>query len=135
MRRIMLKSKIHRAHVTDANLEYEGSISIDAQLCDAAQLIPFEKVDVYNCTNGSRFSTYVIPGNPGEITINGAAAWLARKGDQVILASYVDMDEEECKKHKPQLVYVDSKNRIQNVQNKRLSPKAHSLPTRIRNAS
>jgi len=74
----MLKSKIHRAVVTDADLNYEGSISIDPKLCEAADLVEFEKVDVYNCDNGNRFHTYVIWGKPGEICINGAAAHLAQ---------------------------------------------------------
>ena len=80
MKRTMLKSKIHRAVVTDADLNYEGSISIDPKLCEAADLVEFEKVDIYNCDNGNRFHTYVIWGKSGEICINGAAAHLAQPG-------------------------------------------------------
>src|SRR5207253_782006 len=107
----MLKSKIHRATVTDANLRYEGSISIDPKLCDAAKLLPFERVDIYNCNNGSRFSTYVIYGKDGEICINGAAARLACPGDIVIIASFAGFDEVECHKHKPLQIHVDGENR------------------------
>lgn len=111
----MLKSKIHRATVTDANLEYEGSISIDPKLCDAARLLPFERVEIYNCNNGERFATYVIHGKPGEICLNGAAARRVHKGDLVIIASYADMDQEEAVQHKPQLVMVDRDNGIKKV--------------------
>jgi aspartate 1-decarboxylase len=111
----MLKSKIHRATVTDANLEYEGSVSIDPKLCDAARLLPFERVEIYNCNNGERFATYVIHGKPGEICLNGAAARRVHKGDLVIIASYVDMDYEEAVGHKPQLVMVDKDNGIKKL--------------------
>ena len=110
MRRTMLKSKIHRATVTDANLNYEGSVSIDRRLCDSARLLPFEKVEIYNCNNGNRFSTYVIHGNNGEICLNGAAARLVHKGDVVIIASYAEYEEPEALTHKPTLVYVDKEN-------------------------
>ena len=112
MNRIMLKSKIHRATVTDANLNYEGSISIDPVLCSGADLLPFEKVDIYNCNNGERFSTYIILGKPGEICLNGAAARLVQRGDVVIIASYVDLNEVECHNHKPKLTYVNHKNQV-----------------------
>jgi aspartate 1-decarboxylase len=110
MKITMLKSKIHRAHVTDANLEYEGSISIDPVLCEAARLRPYEKVEIYNCNNGERFSTYVIYGRPGEICLNGAAARLVQKRDVVIIASYCEMDAQETEMFKPSLVYVDEAN-------------------------
>lgn len=113
----MLKSKIHRATVTDANLEYEGSVSIDPKLCDAARLLPFERVEIYNCNNGERFATYVIHGKEGEICLNGAAARRVHKGDLVIIASYVEMDPEEAASHKPQLVMVDRANGIQKIHN------------------
>lgn len=106
----MLKSKIHRATVTDANLEYEGSISIDPKLCELARLHQFEKVEIYNCNNGARFSTYIIYGKHGEICLNGAAARCVHKGDLVIIASYIGLEENEVSQHKPQLVFVDSKN-------------------------
>lgn len=106
----MLKSKIHRATVTDANLNYEGSISICPKLCDAARLRPFEKVEIYNCNNGQRFSTYVILGEQGDICLNGAAARLVHSGDLVIIASYVQMSEEEAAAHSPSLIFVNEKN-------------------------
>jgi len=113
----MLKSKIHRATVTDANLNYEGSISIDPQLCEAAHLTPFERVEIYNCNNGERFATYVIYGKPGEICLNGAAARLVHKGDLVIIASYGDMEQAEAFSHKPQLVMVNPDNTIKKIHN------------------
>ena len=113
MRRTLLKSKIHRATVTEANLSYEGSISIDPKLCDAARLLPFEKVEIYNCNNGERFATYVIYGKDGEICLNGAAARLVHKGDLVIIANYAEFDEDEIPAHKPALIFVDDHNRPQ----------------------
>ena len=110
MRVTMLKSKIHRATVTDANLNYEGSVSIDPALCEAARLIPFERVEIYNCNNGERFATYVIYGKPGEICLNGAAARRVHKGDLVIIAAYCDMEQSEAFTHKPQLVMIDPAN-------------------------
>ncbi len=115
MKRSMLKSKIHRATVTDADLEYEGSISIDPALCGAADLVEFEKVDVYNCDNGNRFHTYVIWGEAGEICINGAAARLAQPGDRVIIASYIEVDEGDVDSFSPKLVLVDQKNGISSL--------------------
>jgi len=115
MRIQMLKSKIHRATVTDADLNYEGSISIDPVLIEAARLREFEMVDIYNCNNGARFSTYVIPGGSGEICLNGAAARLVHHGDLVIIACYASFDEAEAATHKPSLVFVDEKNRIKQV--------------------
>lgn len=112
MRLTLLKSKIHRATVTDANLNYEGSVSIDPVLCEAARLLPFEKVEIYNCNNGERFATYVIYGKPGEVCLNGAAARLVHKGDLVIIASYADMEQSEAAEYKPHLVMVGEGNRI-----------------------
>ena len=112
MKRTLLKSKIHRATVTDADLNYEGSISIDKSLCAKADLIEFEKVDIYNVTNGERFSTYVIFGKKGDICLNGAAARKVQKGDVVIIASFSDYSEKECKNHKPTIILVDKKNKI-----------------------
>ena len=117
MRVTLLKSKIHRATVTDADLNYEGSISIDPKLCEAARLIPFERVEIYNCSNGERFATYVIHGKPGEICLNGAAARRVHKGDLVIIAAYADFEQEEAFAHKPQLVMVDAKNEIKQIHN------------------
>ena len=113
MQRTLLKSKIHRATVTDANLQYRGSVTIDPLLMEAADLLEFERVEIYNVTNGERFATYAIPGAPGkgEIVINGAAAHKAGAGDIVILASYAVYEEAEARGHRPSLVYVDEKNR------------------------
>lgn len=113
MIRTLLKSKIHRATVTDANLNYAGSISLDPALIEAADLVEFERVEIYNCNNGSRFATYVIVGGPGEVCLNGAAARLVQPGDLVIIASYANYDATEVKGHKPKLIYVDDKNSIQ----------------------
>lgn len=112
MKRTLLKSKIHRAVVTGAYLNYEGSIAIDPQLCRAADLKEFEKVDIYNVNNGERFSTYIIFGSEGEISLNGAAARMVQIGDLVILASYAEYDEKELKNHKPKIVLVGEKNKI-----------------------
>ncbi len=106
--RTMLKSKIHRATVTDANLNYEGSVSIDTKLIEAVEN---EKVEIYNCNNGERFATYVIPGKTGEICLNGAAARKAQPGDLVIIASYIQVNDDLCHSHKPQLVFVDAENK------------------------
>jgi aspartate 1-decarboxylase len=106
----MLKCKIHRATVTGADLNYEGSISIDPKLCDLAGLRPFEQVDIYNCNNGERFTTYVIHGVSGQICLNGAAARKVHAGDVVIIASYGSYSEVEAAEHKPRLVRVNSKN-------------------------
>ncbi|MGH7288564.1 MAG: aspartate 1-decarboxylase [Myxococcota bacterium] len=113
MIRTMLKSKIHRATVTEANLEYEGSVSIDRTLMDAADLLPYEQVQIYDCANGSRLTTYVLPGEPdsGEICINGAAAHLVKPGDIVIIASYVQLDDVECRGWEARRVFVDPANR------------------------
>lgn len=107
----MLKCKIHRATVTGADLSYEGSISIDPQLCDLAGLRPFEQVDIYNCNNGERFTTYVIYGEPSQICLNGAAARKVHKGDIVIICAYAGYSEEEAAHHKPKLVRVNAENK------------------------
>ncbi len=114
MLRTMLKSKIHRATVTDADLHYEGSVTVDRTLMDAADLIDFEQVHIYDIDNGNRFTTYVIPGEPGSgvICLNGAAARMVSKGDLVIIACYSTYDEKELAGFKPKLVYVDKDNRI-----------------------
>ncbi len=117
MQRIMLKSKIHKARVTDADLDYEGSVAIDESLLETAGILPYEKVEIYNITNGNRFQTYAIVAlrGSGEICINGAAAHLATKGDTVIIASYAQMAEDEARSHNPVLVYVDENNSIKDV--------------------
>lgn len=116
MRRTMMKGKIHRATVTDSNLDYEGSITIDSHLLDKANIIPYEQVDIYNVTSGERFTTYAIKGekDSGVICINGAAAHKARKGDIIIIATYASFDEKELEQFKPAKVYVDGSNRIKN---------------------
>jgi len=113
MIRTLLKSKIHRATVTEANLEYEGSVTIDTDLMEAADLLPYEQVDIYDCTNGNRLSTYVIPGDAGsgEICINGAAAHLVKPLDLVIIASYVQVPDAECQGWDAKRVFVDEANR------------------------
>jgi aspartate 1-decarboxylase len=113
MRRRLLKSKIHRATVTEADLHYPGSITIDLDLMEAADIVEHEQVDVYNVTNGERFTTYAIPGEPGSgvICINGAAAHRAAEGDLVIVASYADYEPEELPEHEPRIVLVDERNR------------------------
>lgn len=108
----MLKGKIHRATVTEADLNYEGSVSIDPALIEAAGLLIHEKVDIYNCNNGSRFSTYVIEGKSGQICLNGAAARHVQPGDLVIICSYCGLSLEEARRHEPKVVFVDEKNRI-----------------------
>ncbi|MAV65361.1 MAG: aspartate 1-decarboxylase [Candidatus Marinimicrobia bacterium] len=109
-----LKSKIHRACVTDADINYVGSVSIDKDLMEAANLIQYEKVQVLNITNGSRLTTYVIESNKncGEICINGAAAHLVNPGDLVIIVSYCNIKHTELKNHKPKIVHVNKKNEI-----------------------
>jgi len=113
--RIMLKSKIHRARVTQCNVDYEGSISIDVELMREADILPYERVQVLNINNGARFSTYAIEGKEGEICLNGAAARLVAKGDIVIILSYCHVDEVELYHYTPKLVYVDSQNNITEV--------------------
>ena len=110
----MLKSKIHRATVTDANLDYEGSIALDPILMKEADLIEFEKVHVLDVTNGNRLETYLIKGkeNSGEVCVNGAAAHLVNINDLVIIASYCSLNEEELINFKPTIILVDEKNQI-----------------------
>jgi len=118
MRRAILKSKIHRARVTEANLNYEGSITIDKALMEAANIANFEKVSIWNIENGERFETYAVEGerDSGEICLNGAAARLVHVGDRVIIASFCELEEHEIAKHNPKLVLVDeSTNRIKAI--------------------
>ncbi|MCI3920322.1 aspartate 1-decarboxylase [Paenibacillus sp. TRM 82003] len=114
MFRTMMKSKIHRAVVTEANLNYVGSITIDEELMEAADLLPNERVQVVNNTNGARLETYVITGPRGEGTIclNGAAARLVQPGDVVIIISYAMMTEEQARDYKPKVVLIEGANRI-----------------------
>lgn len=118
MQRNMLKSKIHRAFVTDADIGYEGSITIDRALMEAADLVPYEEVHVWDITNGSRITTYVIEGEhcSGTIAINGAAAHLMKRGDRVIIGSFVTCDEDEIQDHVARKVFVDDENHVQNIE-------------------
>ncbi len=113
MIREYLRAKIHNATVTEADIEYVGSLTLDRDLMDAADLRPFERVDVYNVTGGERFSTYIIEGPraSGKVCINGAAAHRARPGDRIIIAAYCRLQEHEFASFVPRLVFVDQKNR------------------------
>jgi aspartate 1-decarboxylase len=106
----MLKSKLHRATVTDANLDYMGSISLDARLMELADIVEHEQVAVLDIDNGARFETYAIAGGPGEVCLNGAAARLVLPGDKVIVLTYADYEESELDDHVPRVVHVDSSN-------------------------
>jgi aspartate 1-decarboxylase len=110
MRRRMMKSKIHRATVTDANLEYIGSISLDPELMRLADIREYEQVAVLDIDNGARFETYAIVGGPGEVCLNGAAARLVHRGDKVIVITYADYEEAELEGFVPGIVHVDSSN-------------------------
>ena len=113
----MLKGKIHRATVVQAELDYVGSITVDPDLMEAAGIVEYEKVQIVDVENGSRFETYTIAGEPGSgmICLNGAAARMVQKGDHIILMAYCDMTPEEAKEHQPKVVFVDEKNRIRKV--------------------
>lgn len=124
----VLYSKIHRATVSNADLEYEGSISIDKILINEAQLFINQKVDIYNCNNGARFSTYVIEGNKGEICLNGAAARHVQKGDKIIIVAYASIDIKEAQNHKPTVVFVDEKNRVKELR-KQKKPEKRATKT------
>ena len=117
MQRVMLKSKIHRATVTDCDLHYVGSITVDPDLLEAADILEHEQVHVVDVDNGARFETYTIPGTrgSGEVVINGAAARLVHRGDTVIVISYASYDESELDRYQPRVVHVDRGNRILDV--------------------
>jgi aspartate 1-decarboxylase len=119
MQRIMLKSKLHRVHVTHSELHYEGSCAIDEELLEAANICEYEQISIYNVTNGQRFTTYAIRAerHSGIISVNGAAAHRAHPQDIIIIASFANYDEAELKTYSPQLVYVDNHNRIQSQRN------------------
>jgi aspartate 1-decarboxylase len=126
----IFKSKIHRATVTHADLEYEGSVTIDADLLEAANILPYEAVHIWNVTRGTRLVTYALEGPPGSgaVCINGAAAHLNKPGDLVILATYADMTPEEARSYKPVVVRVDHKNRaLDNRSEERPGPILNSL--------
>ena len=111
MRRRMMKSKIHRATVTDANLDYVGSISLDPELMRLSDIREYEQVAVLDIDNGARFETYAIVGAPGEVCLNGAAARLVQRGDKVIVITYADYEDAELRSFEPRVVHVDSHNR------------------------
>jgi aspartate 1-decarboxylase len=111
MRRRMMKSKIHRATVTGADLNYVGSVSLDTALMAAADIREWEQVQILDIDNGARFETYAIPGEPGEVCLNGAAARLVQPGDKVIVITYADYDEAELEAFEPTVVHVDTANR------------------------
>jgi aspartate 1-decarboxylase len=117
MRRIMLESKIHKVRVTETDLNYEGSLTLDESLMEAAGVAPFEQVHVYNISNGERFVTYLIKGqrDTGVVAVNGAAAHKAKKGDELIVAFYGCLEEEKIGFFSPKIILVDDKNRIKQV--------------------
>jgi aspartate 1-decarboxylase len=117
MNRVMLRAKLHRATVTEADLHYEGSCGIDAALLEAADMKEFEKIELYNVNNGERFSTYIIPAPPGSgaISLNGAAARKAHVGDLLIICTFAPMSEEECRTYKPRVVLLGEGNRIEQI--------------------
>lgn len=117
MHRHMMKSKIHRATVTEACLDYEGSLTVDRNLLDAAVMVPYEMVKVYNVNNGERFETYVIPGEPGSgvLCLNGAAARKGQKGDLLIIVTSAWLSDQEVAEHHPVAVLVDEKNRVKTL--------------------
>ncbi len=119
MRRIMMKSKLHRVHVTHSEPDYEGSVAIDGKLLDAADIREYERIEVYNLKNGERFSTYAIRAEAGTgiVSVNGAAAHKADPGDIVIICAYAEYEERELVNFKPRLVYVDANNRITHTRN------------------
>lgn len=123
----MFKSKIHRATITQAELYYEGSLTVDAELMKAADLLEYEKISVVNVNNGERFETYLIPGPAGSgvICLNGAAARKGAVGDEVILISYASMSEEEARMHRPTVVHVDKRNRVVETSHEQLAGKAY----------
>ncbi len=114
MRRSMLKSKIHRARVTHADVSYEGSITLDSNLLEAADILPYEEVHVWNVTRGARLRTYAIAGEPGSgvVCLNGAAAHQAQPGDLLIVATFIEMDDAAARLHRPKIILVDDRNRI-----------------------
>ncbi|RFP08488.1 MULTISPECIES: aspartate 1-decarboxylase [unclassified Duganella] len=117
MQRVMLRSKLHRVTVTQADLNYEGSCGIDQDLLDAADIWVNEKIELYNVNNGERFATYAIPGlrGTGEISLNGAAARRAQLGDLLIICTYAPMSEDQARDYKPKVVFVDDKNKIKGM--------------------
>lgn len=114
-KRCFLSAKIHGATITEANLEYRGSLSIDTTLMKTVGILPYEQVDVYNMDNGERLTTYAIPGAPGQICLNGAAAHKGEVGQRVIIATYMWLDENETRTSKPRVVIADDKNGVDEI--------------------
>src|SRR5262245_12758667 len=114
MTRLMFKSKIHRATVTAADLDYEGSLTVDADLLAAADILPYEEIHVWNVTRGTRLTTYAMAGPPGSgtVCVNGAGAHLVRPGDLIIVATFAPMDDTAARRHRPTVVQVDEHNRV-----------------------
>ncbi len=114
MRRDMLRAKVHRIKVTERDIEYEGSLSLDSELMHAADMLPFERIDVYDVDNGNRFSTYLIEGRPGsgDCCVNGAAARLVELGDKLIIAAFCSLEESEVRRHQPKLILIGEDNKI-----------------------
>ena len=127
MFRTMMKSKVHRATVTGADLNYVGSITLDPALMELADLMEHEQVAVLDIDNGARFETYVIRGGPGDVVLNGAAARLVQPGDRVIVISYAQYDEAELEKYEPKVVHVDSRNRPTDASFQALDRELHEL--------
>jgi aspartate 1-decarboxylase len=127
MRRRMMKSKIHRATVSDANLNYVGSISLDPHLMELADILEWEQVTVVDIDNGARFETYAIVGNPGDVCLNGAAARLVHRGDKVIVITYADYEHDELEGFAPKVVHVDRSNRPIDETTARLDVELDSL--------
>ena len=123
MLREMLRAKVHRATVTETNVNYEGSLTLDSNLMDAAGMLPYERIDVYNADSGTRFSTYLISGAPGSgvVCVNGAAALLAKPGDRIIIACYASLSPEEIRSHRPTVVLVDAGNRVKEIRHEILA--------------
>ena len=117
MHRVMMKSKLHRATVTATDLHYEGSLTVDADLLDAADILPNEQIHVWDVTNGARLVTYALPGErgSGEVQVNGAGAHLIKTGDIVIIATYATLDEQEIRGHEPIVIFLDATNRVKVV--------------------
>lgn len=113
MKRFMMKSKLHRATVTETNLDYEGSLTIDTNLLEEADILPHEQIHVWDVTNGARLVTYALPGErgSGEICVNGAGAHLIKTGDVVIIATYAELDDAEARRHAPRVVFLDGLNK------------------------
>ncbi|MCZ6725535.1 MAG: aspartate 1-decarboxylase [Thaumarchaeota archaeon] len=114
----LLKSKIHRVVVTGSDKEYEGSLILDSNLMTAAEMVEYEKVDLWNVSNGERFSTYLIPGKQGEVIVNGAAAWRAKPGDKLIVSSFATIEREKVQNWTPTIVILDGENKISKIKSK-----------------